>query len=182
MIRSFILPPSSIDKPDLRGFEWHYYQAPAGTAVPTFSRGTTCLGGRRGFQPQNGQLVTLDQNGQVRRWGLEFAGTKMKQSRRDLPGGTAAQVRILSPDGRLAALAEENTVHVFDATTGKEIFPDRFSPIVRFASLIFHGPANRLVIVDDKIRWCRAVSGEVTRIHSTRNSIASRASPYLLTV
>ena len=69
----------------------------------------------------NGQLVTLDQNGQVRRWDLG-SQDEDEASRRDLPGGASAQVRVLSPDGRLAALAEGNKVHVFDTSTGKETF------------------------------------------------------------
>ncbi len=69
----------------------------------------------------NGQLVTLDQNGQLRRWDL---GSQAEDpaSRRDLPGGPGAQVRVLSPNGRLAALAEGNKVHVFDTSTGNETF------------------------------------------------------------
>ena len=56
--------------------------------------------------------MTLDQNGQVRRWDL---GSQHEEeaSRRDLPGGPGAQVRVLSPDGRLAALAEGNKVRVY---------------------------------------------------------------------
>ena len=73
----------------------------------------------------DGQLVTLDQNGQVRRWDLG-SQDEDEASRRDLPGGRSAQVRVLSPDGRLAALAEGNKVHVFDTSTGKENVPDRF--------------------------------------------------------
>ena len=41
-------------------------------------------------------------------------------SRRNLPGGPGAQVRVLSPDGRLAALAEGNKIHVFDTSMGQE--------------------------------------------------------------
>jgi len=39
-------------------------------------------------------------------------------SRRDLPGGPGAQFRVLSPDGRLAALAEGNKVRVYDNRHG----------------------------------------------------------------
>ena len=65
--------------------------------------------------------MTLDQNGQVRRWDLG-SQDEDQASRRDLPGGPGAQVRVLSPDGRLAALAEGNKVRVFDTSTGKETF------------------------------------------------------------
>ena len=73
------------------------------------------------LSPSDGQLVTLDQNGQVRRWDLD-SQDEDEASRRDLPGGPGAQVRVLSPNGRLAALAEGNKVHVFDTSTGEETF------------------------------------------------------------
>ena len=102
--------------------------------------------------------MTLDQNGQLRRWDL---GSQAEDpaSRRDLPGGPGP-VRVLSPDGRLAALAEGNKVRVFDTSTGHETFSiDSASRIHR--RLIFSRDGDRLVIVDDKIRWLSAASGEV---------------------
>jgi WD40 repeat protein len=107
----------------------------------------------------NGQLVTLDQNGQVRRWDLDSQheeGTR----RRDLPGGPRAQVRVLSPDGRLAALALGNRVHVFETSTGSEkVSIDSTNNPTHH--LVFSRDSDRLVIVDDRIRWLSAVSGEV---------------------
>src|SRR5262249_38484224 len=110
------------------------------------------------FAP-NGQLVTLDQNGNVRRWVLD-SQVEDNASRRDLPGGPGAQARVLSPNGRLAALAEGNKVHVFDTSTGKEAFQTD-STNTHTRRLTFSRDTDRLVIVDDKIRWCDAVSGEV---------------------
>ena len=107
----------------------------------------------------DGQLVTLDQNGQVRRWNLG-SQDEDEASRRDLPGGPGARVRVLSPNGRLAALAEGNKVHVFDTSTGKETFQID-SANDHYRRLIFSRDGDRLVIVDDKIRWCDAASGEV---------------------
>ncbi|HEY2253055.1 MAG TPA: hypothetical protein VGH74_18410, partial [Planctomycetaceae bacterium] len=80
--------------------------------------------------------------------------------RRDLPGGPNAQVRVLSPDGRLAALAEANKVRVFDTSTGKETCQVD-SANDDFRRLIFSQDSARLVIVDDQIRWLSAVSGEL---------------------
>ena len=113
---SFILHPA---KPDLRGFEWYYYQHLLESSAAVFSgHGVSVVDGAF---TSNGQLVTLDQNGQVRRWDLG-SQDEDEASRRDLPGGPSAQVRVLSPNGRLAALAEGNKVHVFDTSTGKETF------------------------------------------------------------
>ncbi len=95
----------------------------------------------------------------MRRWD-QASQSEYKASRRDLPGGPSAQVRVLSPNGQLVALAEGNKVHVFDTSTGKETFQiDSASTRVRH--LIFSRDEGRLVIVDDKIRWLSAKSGEV---------------------
>jgi WD40 repeat protein/serine/threonine protein kinase/tetratricopeptide (TPR) repeat protein len=144
-------------KPDLRGFEWHYYQHLLEHSATVFSgHGASVAVGA--FTPDS-QLVTLDENGQVRRWDLGSQDEE-KASRRDLPGGPSAQVRVLSHNGRLAALAEGNKVHVFDTSTGKEMFQiDSANHQPR--RLIFSRDSDRLVIVDNKIRWLSAVSGAV---------------------
>ncbi len=107
----------------------------------------------------NIQLVTLDENGQVRRWDLG-SQDEDEASRHDLPGGPSAQFRVLSPNGRLAALAEGIKVHVFDTSTGKETFQID-SADMPFRRLIFSRNSDRLVIVDNQIRWLSAVNGEV---------------------
>src|SRR5579884_12549 len=144
-------------KPDLRGFEWHYYQhLLQGSAAVFAGHGVSVTGGAF---TANGQLVTLDENGQVRRWDLG-SQDEDKASRRDLPGGPGAQISVLSPNGRLAALAEGNKIRVFDTSTGKETFQiDSANNQVR--RLIFSRDNDRLVVVDEKIRWLSAVSGEV---------------------
>ena len=144
-------------KPDLRGFEWHYYQHLLENSAAVFSGHAVSVAG--GAFTTDGQLVTLDQNGQVRRWDL---GSQQEDvaSRRDLPGGPGAQARVLSPNGRLAALAEGNKVRVFDTSTGKEAF-QIYSANWNYRRLIFSPDGDRLVIVDDKIRWLSAGTGEV---------------------
>ena len=144
-------------KPDLRGFEWHYYKHLLENSAAVFSGHDVSV--VVGAFTSNGQLVTLDENGQVRRWEL---GSQVEDqaSRRNLPGGPSAQLRVLSPDGRLAALAEGNKVHVLDTSTGKETFQID-SADEPYRRLIFSPDSARLVIVDDKIRWLSAVSGEV---------------------
>ena len=151
---SFRLHPSSFD---LRGFEWHYYQHLLENSAAVFSgHGVSVIASAL---TSNGQLATLDENGQVRRWEL---GSQVEDeaSRRNLPRGPSAQVRVLSPDGRLAALAEGNKIHVLDASLGKETLQID-SANQRDRRLIFSADGARLVIVDDKIRWLSAVSGEV---------------------
>lgn len=145
------------EKPDLRGFEWRYYQHLLDSNAAVFSgHGSSVIDGAF---TADGQLVTLDQHGQARRWNLDLQD-EVEASRRDLPNGRDAQVRVLSPDGRLAALAEGKQVHVLDMTTGQENFQVD-SAYDRFRRLIFSPDSERLVIVDDKIRWCDAGSGQV---------------------
>jgi hypothetical protein len=155
---AFSLQPSAFPKSlDLRGFEWYYYQHLVEKSAAVFSGHGVSVAD--GAFTSNGQLVTLDQDGQVRRWDLG-PQDEDKASRHDLPGGPSAQFRVLSPSGRLAALAEGNKVHVFDTSTGKETFQiDSANTDNR--RLIFSRDNDRLVIVDDKVRWCNASSGEV---------------------
>lgn len=144
-------------KPDLRGFEWYHYQHLVDDSAAVFSGHETALVG--GAFTSDGQLVTLDQDGQVRRWDVD-SQDEDQASRRDLPGGRSAQNRVLSPNGRLAALAEGNKVYVFDTSTGKETC-EIDSAADHFRSLIFSPDSDSLVIVDDQIRWVSATSGEV---------------------
>jgi WD40 repeat protein len=148
-----VLPPTA----DLRGFEWYYHQHLLEDSARVFAgHGVSIIDGA--FTP-NGQLVTLDQNGQVRRWNPS-SQDKDDMGRRDLPGGASAQVRVLSPDGRLAALAKGNEVHVFDTATGKKTCQIE-SADVASRRLIFSRDEGRLVIADNKIRLCDAVNGAV---------------------
>ncbi|MGO9465529.1 MAG: hypothetical protein ACLQVF_15405 [Isosphaeraceae bacterium] len=160
---SLIPHPSSFESPDLRGFEWYYYQHLLENSAAVFSGHAESVVDAA-FTTE-GPLVTLDQSGQVRRWDLG-SQHEDEASRCDLPGGPGAQFRVLSPDGRLAALAEGNNVRVYDTATGHEKFAvDSANPqdIMgrHFRRLIFSRDGDRLVIVDDKIRWLSTGSGEV---------------------
>jgi WD40 repeat protein len=144
-------------KSDLRGFEWYYYQHLLQSSATVFSgRDAAFIGAEF---TANSQLVTLDQNGELRRW--DFGSQHEDEaSRRDLVGFRAAQIAVLSPNGRRVALAEGNKVHVFDTSTGKETFQIESAKVFsRF--LIFSREESRLVIVDDKIRWVSAETGAV---------------------
>jgi WD40 repeat protein len=169
---SFILHPSSFQKPDLRGFEWHYYQHLLESSAAVFP-GRDVAFADAAFT-SSGQLVTLDQNGRGRRWDLD-SQDEDKARRRDLAGGPGAQFRILSPDGRLAALAEEDKVDVFDTSTGRVKFQidSASSPTRRLA---FSRDGSRLVIVDNKIRWVSTVSGRtITAVYHKFNNFNSLA-------
>ena len=152
--------PNEGTKDDLRGFEWHYYQHLLEHSAVVFSGHGVSVAD--GAFTANGQLVTLDQNGQVRRWHLgsrEEDKASRPGTRRVVPG-PSAQSRVLAPNGRLAALAEGNKVSVFDTFTGKETFQID-SANVGHRRLIFSRDEGRLVIVDNKIRWVSVSSGEV---------------------
>ncbi len=143
-------PPKS----DLRGFEWHYYQHLLEQSALVFSgHGTSLVDAA--LTPE-GPLVTLDQDGQVRRWDVS-SQHEDEASRRDLPG---AQVRVLSPDGRFAGLAEGNRFRVFDTATGREKFAvDSANTYPR--RLIFARDGERLVVLDTRLRWVSTASGQV---------------------
>ncbi len=155
---SSLLVASPSVKSDLRGFEWRYYQHLMEHSATVFAGHPVPVIGAA-FSAEQDQLVTLDQNGQLRRWDL---GTQQEDetSRRGLVGGSSAQVRALSPDGTRAALAAENKVHIFDTMTGQEVFHVN-STNSNLRSLIFSGDSSRFIIVDDKFRYLNAVTGKV---------------------
>ncbi len=149
-------PQATLEKPDLRGFEYYYYQHLLESSAAVYSGHAGPVAD--GAFTSNGQLVTLDQNGQVRRWNLD-SQDEDTASRRDLQQGGAA-VRVLSPDGRFAALAEGNRARVIDLRTGKEQFQiESANALAR--RLIFSPDSSKLVIVDNKIRWCDTAGGQV---------------------
>lgn len=144
-------------KADLRGFEWHYYQH-------LLDDSATVLPGHEGtvigtaFAP-GGQIVTMDLNGQVRHWDVT-ARQEDEANRREPPGGPGAEALTLSSDGRLAGLISGSKVRVWDTTTGSLKFElDSTGTSVR--KLIFARDGERLVVVDDKIRWLNTASGEL---------------------
>jgi WD40 repeat protein/serine/threonine protein kinase/tetratricopeptide (TPR) repeat protein len=158
-------------RPDLRGFEYYYYRHLLEHSATVFSAGEDALVGGA-FGP-DGELVTLHQSGQVRRWDLE-SQNEDKARRKEL--GRKVPTGVLSPDGRLAALAEGKQATVFSTLTGKEIFhiDSADTPSRR---LLFTPDSARLVIVDNKVRWCDAGNG---RVIASVNQDFSRASSLAL--
>ena len=106
---------TAVPKSDLRGFEWYYYQHLLDHGAEVFS------GHDRPVIDAvfaDGQLVTLDREGQIRRSDLA-THVEDASSRRDLPGGSGIQKIRLSPNSRLAALADAKKASVFYTATGK---------------------------------------------------------------
>ena len=174
--------PSLEGKDDLRGFEWHYYRHLLENSAAVFSgHGVAVVAGA--FDA-NGQLVTLDENARVGHWDLDRRDEEISR-RRDLPGVSKARGRVLSSNGRLAVPTELNNVHVFDTSIAKEMFQIDFANVPA-RSLIVSRDGDRLVIVNDKIRWLSAVTGEVLasidKRFNTVNSLALSADGLTLAV
>jgi WD40 repeat protein/tetratricopeptide (TPR) repeat protein len=89
--------------------------------------------------------------------GPRHPGRRCSEPPRPVGGGRSAKVRVLSPNGRLAALAAGKKVRVFDTATGREKFQIDAANNPR---LIFARDNDWLVIVDNTIRWLSA-AGEV---------------------
>ena len=159
-------------KPDLRGFEWYYFQQLLENSAAVFSGHGVALDG--GALTSTGQLTTLDRNGQLRRWDVP-SRAEVQASRRELPGGPGAQFRLLSPDGRLAALTDDNMVHFFDTSTGNEAFKINWAKAFP-RRLLFSRSGSMLVIIDDQIRWFSASSGApIASVDKKYNRIESLA-------
>jgi WD40 repeat protein len=144
-------------KSDLRGFEWYYYQHLLQSSATVFSGHAAPV--VDAVFTTEGPLVTLDRNGQVRRWDLG-SQHEDEASRREMPRGPGAEVRVLSPNGRLAAFAGWIKVRVHDTFTGSEKFSID-STYDAGRGLIFSRDGEKLVIVDNMIRWVNAGGGEV---------------------
>ncbi len=103
--------------------------------------------------------MTLDENGQVRRWNLDTQD-EGKTNRLDLPKPVGDVFAGPSPDGRLALRSDSEKIRVFDTGSGKELFRADFASALG-RRVIFTPDSRGLVIVDDKIRWLSATDGKV---------------------
>lgn len=149
-------PDGAESKPDLRGFEWHYYDNLLKHNSVVFEGHAAPVAA--GAFVSDVRLVTLDEKGQIRHWDLRSRQEDVA-SRRDLPRGAVSQVWAVSRDARLAALAIEDKVHIFETSTGKERFSiDSINRPGR--QLIFAPHGESLVVLDDKIRSVHTTTGE----------------------
>ena len=149
--------PARQGKEDLRGFEWRYYKHLVDNSGSVFVGHSASL--VESAFTSEGDLMTLDELGQVRHWDLESQVEKASL-RRELPHGRDAQQRVLSSDGQLAALAAGDLVHVLDTSTGRMVC-QLASTSVPTRRLIFAPTGDMLVIADDRIRWCDTASGRI---------------------
>lgn len=159
------------DRPDLRGFEWRYYQHLLAHSGAVFSGHESKV--NAGAFLDDMQLVTLDDNAQVRFWDVS-SQNEAREKRRDLPDGAGAEFGILSPNGRLVAIAKGDKIRVFDVATGIEAFQTSFAAN-NYRRLIFSGDSAWLVIVDTKIRWLSARGDTVASFDQKFDRIESLA-------
>ncbi|HVA47226.1 MAG TPA: protein kinase, partial [Pirellulales bacterium] len=149
-------PPRSVGATDdLRGFEWHYLKRLIDSRAAIFPGGERPVVDNT-LTPE-GEFVTLDDDGQVRRW-----DAKTRRETRptlDLKQGRyLGASKALSPDGRRAALAFNGTVLLLDTATGKEV--TRPLPTAARFGLIFSPDSRMLIAADDTVGWWNASTGK----------------------
>lgn len=140
----------AIGKEDLREFEWYYFKHLLENAAPVFrGRGAALVDAAL---TSNGQLVSLDENALVNRWDRETQNEE-QAARIDLGNGRSVDVGVLSPDGRLAALAVDARLQVFDTANAEKLFELDLGKAAP-SGVCFSRNGELLVVVDDRIRWC----------------------------
>ena len=163
-------------KPDLRGFEWYYYQHLLEQSAAVFSgHGVSVVDGAF---TSDGQLVTLDQNGQVRRWDLGSQARRRSEPPRPARRRPALESASCRPTDGWPRWPKATRFTSLTPPRAREV-PDRFRQYDHHRRLIFSPDGDRLVIVDDKIRWCERRERRGDRIRRSRNSTASKVSPCL---
>ena len=163
--------PELQGKDDLRGFEWHYLKRLVDSRAAIFP------GGERPVVDNTltfeGELVTLDDDGQVRRWDV-----KTRRKTRppvDLKQGRyLGASKALSPDGRRAALAFEGKVHVVDTASGEEVA--RPLPTAARFGLIFSPDSRMLIAADEMVGWWNASTGKPIAVGDSKLSAAGSVS------
>jgi WD40 repeat protein/tetratricopeptide (TPR) repeat protein len=151
-------------KRDLRGFEWYYYQNLLQTNATVYA-GDGAPVVASALAP-DGALMTLDLNGRLRRWNADSQAEDPAR-RRVLPGCRTADARAVSADGRLVALADGGMVRVYEADTGDERFAVDWD-LNSSRDFILSARGEWLVIVDNKVRWFNAATGDLAASMSLR--------------
>ena len=149
-------------KPDLRGFEWHYFDNLLKNSAAVFTGHTDDVLDAR--LDDDGNLTTLTDRGQVRRWDL-FSRQEDTLRRLELSGRKSIGAGVLSFDGQKAAVFVENrkAVRVYDTSTGQLIW--QMATPSRCDHLCFSSNGKWLVVVDHKVQWLDANSGDVVGIY-----------------
>ena len=155
--RTSCMPPHLM-KSDLRGFEWYYYQHLLEEQRRGFL-GARCLRRRRCFHREwSTGDARSERPGEA--LGPGFAGTKTKRAAATCPAAPALSSASCRPTAGWPRWPKGTRFTYLTPPRAKR--RSRSIPPIRpYRRLIFSRDGDRLVIVDDKIRWCNAASGEV---------------------
>lgn len=138
---------------DLRGFEWYYLKKLVDSRASVFS----------GFNKpvvsaavtQEGALVTLDTDAQVRRFDV---ATKQEQAAPiDLKKGRTIGSLALSQDGLHVAIVVGNQVEIMNAISGEAV--GRPLPTQVRGGLIFSPDSKMLITMDTGVAWWDTATG-----------------------
>ncbi len=93
--------------------------------------------------------------------GTSVRSTKRKRAAATCPAAPALKSASCRPTAGWRRWPKANKVRVYDTSTGHEKFAVDSANTCHFRRPIFSRDGDRLVIVDDKIRWLSTGSGEV---------------------
>ena len=162
---SLILHPSSFPKkPDLRGFEWYYHKQLVEGSSTVLSTGAAAI--IEFALPDDGPLVTLDQEGRLKQWDPDThrqtasldsgpPPPNVAAAEKDIRGG---RIQALSPNGQRLASAAGTTVRVSNTTTGVLSYQLESSGVLRDVSF---SPDGRFLVTHDgkSTHWFDAANG-----------------------
>lgn len=139
-------------KEDLRGFEWHYLNRLVegrAAVIQGFEKDVVAAA----MSPE-GELVTLDGDARLQHWNP--ATRQPTRPALDLKKDRSVTDQALSPNGRRAALAIGDQVHLIEARTGKE--NARTIPTQTRGGLVFSPDSQMLITVDTGVGWWEAAT------------------------
>jgi WD40 repeat protein/tetratricopeptide (TPR) repeat protein len=145
--------PELKGKEDLRGFEWRYLKRMVedrAVVLEGFEKEVAAAA-----MNSEGDLVTLNSDGLLQ----HFHPVSRLETRPalDLKKGRAVSSMALSRDGRRAALAIGDKVHLVDVATGKE--KNEVIPARTRNGLLFSPDGDMLITVDTGLGWWDATTG-----------------------
>ena len=157
-VSSFVLPPSSVQKkPDLRGFEWYYDKQLLDGSSTVLRAGAAAI---IDFAlPDDGPLVTLDQEGGLKQWDRETASLDSGLPSPNVAPAENNMIGYLSPNGKRLASAAGTTVRVWDRATG--VVSYRLESSGALHDLSF-SPDGRYLVTHDgrRTQWLDAANGQ----------------------
>ena len=140
-------------KEDLRGFEWHYLKRLVESRATVVSGFDTppvdCV------LTADGELITLDEEARLQHW--DSTTGHAARPPLDLKKGRNVGNKAISPDGKRAAFAIGDEVHVVDAGSGEETL--RLQNAATGRGLVFSPDSRLLVTIGGQIVWWDAATG-----------------------